>query len=123
MKRLLSILLLAICSFGLNIGCDNVVKDEHSPRVTPMIVNVDSSSVEVSWNNVGNQYYYNVLLGFDSIPDNDFRNVSSAVDSTKDTSCVIHGLLPNSWYKIKVRTMGGNLSPNESWPPLRFKTE
>jgi hypothetical protein len=107
----------------LFIGCDNGVKDEHSPQVTPLIVNVDSNSVGLKWNNVGSQYYYNVLLGFDSIPDNDFRNVASAIESTTDTSCIVHGLQSKSWYKVKVRTIGGNLSPNESWPPLRFKTE
>jgi len=122
-KHQYALLLLASSLFWLNTGCDNVVKDEHSPQVTPEIVEVETSSVTVKWNNVGEQYCYSVLLAYDSILDNDFRNADIFVHCTKDTIVTIDSLISNAWYKVKVRTSGGNLSPNESWPPLRFKTE
>lgn len=101
----------------------NSVKDSHSPQVTPEIVSIDSSSVSIKWNNVGSQYYYSVFIEFDSMHGNDFSNIGTVIDSTTDTFFVINGLQPKTWYKVTVGTHGGNLSPNESWPPLRFETE
>lgn len=67
--------------------------------------------------------YYAVLLGLDSIPDNDFHMVTTTIDSITDTFCTIIGLQSKAWYKVKVLTIGGNLSSNVSWHPLLFQTE
>lgn len=75
------------------------------------------------WNNVGKEYYYSVWLSQDVKQDDSFFDAVSVCDSTNDTIFTIRELKSDTHYKVKVRTNGGNKAPNESWPPLRFKTK
>ncbi len=112
--------LLSICI--LTVSCEDVV-NEHSPKVTPEVVNVSTNSVTVKWNNAGDEYYFSVLISIDSLADSSFKNPAKSVNNIKSTVCTIDSLLPNTWHKLVVLTMGGNKASNQSWPPLRFKTE
>jgi len=102
-------------------SCDDVV-NEHSPQVTAEIVSIGSDTVTIKWNNVGDEYYYAVWVTQDSIQDNSFVNSISVCDNTKSTNFTIRNLTPATYYKVKVRTNGGNKAPNESFPPLLFRT-
>lgn len=106
----------------LSISCEDVV-NEHSPQVSPEVVNVSTNSVTVKWNSAGPKYYYNVIISIDSIADNSFQNPAKTLENIEDTICTIDSLLSNTWHKLVVLTMGDNKAPNQSWPPLRFKTE
>jgi len=106
----------------LVVSCDEVI-NEHSPQVIPEIVSIGPDTAIIKWNNVGKEYYYSVWISQDTNQDNSFYDAVSVCDSTNDTIFTIRGLNPKTFYKIKIRTNGGNKSPNESWPPLRFKTE
>lgn len=117
MTLLFSLFLILFAACDNKVGCGDI-----APQVTPVLMSIGKDTVQIKWNEAGEAYYYNVLLGYDSIADNDFRNVASAIDSTVDTVITIRNLLPNTFYKIVVRTVGGDIAPNQSWPPLRFKT-
>lgn len=121
MKNISSILSIMI-SLLFSLSCDEVV-NEHSPQVTPEIFAIGADSVIIKWNDVGDEYYYSIWLSKDSLNDNSFLNAVSVCDSTGDTIYTIRNLQSATFYKVKIRTIGGNKAPNESWPPLRFKTE
>ncbi len=60
-------------SLLFSISCDLVVS-EHSPEVTPELVDVGTSTVTVGWNSAGDEYYYSVLISIDSVADSSFQD-------------------------------------------------
>jgi len=101
----------------------NKMEQNTAPRVTPEIVSIELHSVTIKWNSVGDDYTYLVLVSLDSVSDNNFHDVALSIDNSTDTICTIDNLLPNTFHKIIVQTNGTNMNSNQSWPPLRFKTE
>jgi len=104
------------------VSCNEIV-NEHSPRVSPEIVAVGKDYATIRWNSAGDEYFYAVILSSDTINDNDFRGIDTMYENIYDTIFTINGLDSGRYYKVKVGTFGGNKAPNESWPPLRFRTE
>jgi hypothetical protein len=97
--------------------------DEHAPAVIPTIVEVGIDYCIVCWNNVGDQYLYDVIVRDSQEDDSSFIGTTiRSYYEIQDTIITIDSLESNTYYKIKIRTTGGNLSPNESFPPLKFKT-
>ena len=103
-------------------NCHEIV-NEHSPQVIPEIVSIGKDYASLKWHSAGSEYFYGVILSSDSIDDNDFRGVDTMYENIYDTIFKISNLDSETYYKVKVGTFGGNKAPNESWPPLRFKTE
>jgi hypothetical protein len=93
-----------------------------APMVTPFVSSVGKDSVVICWNNVGNEFFYSVVLGKDTVEDNEFRNMFFAKENIFDTFLVVHYLDSNTLYKAIVHTFGENMQPNCSFPLLLFHT-
>lgn len=99
------------------------IANGHSPQVTPEIVEIGKDFVTVQWNNVGGEYTYSILVSIDDSEDDSFKNPAISIDNIIDTVCTVDNLLSDTFHKLIVRSVGGNKSPNQSFPPLRFKTD
>jgi hypothetical protein len=117
MKRLVVVVFL-----GLFSSCFRD-EDKHAHRVTPEIVEVGTDYCIVKWSNVGSQYKYGVQVRDGAQNDSSSGGtIIKFYGSIMDTIFTLDSLESNIYYKIIIDTFGENIAPNESWPPLRFKT-
>lgn len=118
----------AACAFLLLIAAACGMDDhtDLAPQVTPVVSSVGRDSVVLQWNSAGGEWSYRVSVAEDSMPDNVFHGTNGRTfEDIQDTVFVVDGLTPSTWYKVVVWTWGDSTSsagPNQSWPPLQFRT-
>jgi hypothetical protein len=123
-----------LITLGLSIfgaACDKSVGGDENlaPQTNPVVAAIGKDSVTISWNKPESPQLWKYAIGLaeDSTTGNEIKGLNAGkAENVLDTFYTFKGLKPSTWYKAIVNTFpidsNSNFAPNQSWPPLRFKT-